>query len=92
MGLPATDTDEGLMMTSTVAVDAPATSGRRLLAVAESAAKYGCDERSVFRWADAGLIPFGVKLEALRRWDVATIDAHIAAGCPRVRNANGGGR
>jgi hypothetical protein len=44
------------------------------------AAQYHCDERSSYRWADKGLIPFGVKLGALRRWDLDEIDAHISAG------------
>jgi len=63
----------------------PMPPGRVLIDVRTVAAKYGADERSIFRWADAGKIPFGVKLGSLRRWDVSDIDAHIAAGCPRVR-------
>ena len=49
------------------------------------AQKYDSDPRSILRWADAGIIPFGIKLSALRKWDADEIDAHIAAGCPRVR-------
>lgn len=63
----------------------PMPPGRMLIDVRTVAAKYGADERSIFRWADAGKIPFGVKLGSLRRWDVSDIDAHIAAGCPRIR-------
>lgn len=63
----------------------PMPPGRVLIDVRTVAAKYGADERSIFRWADAGKIPFGVKLGSLRRWDVSDIDAHIAAGCPRIR-------
>ena len=62
----------------------PMPPGRTLINVHTVAQKYGCDERSVFRWADAGRIPFGVKLSSLRRWDIFEIDAHIAAGCPRI--------
>lgn len=56
----------------------------RMLDVAAVAAKYGCDQRTVYRWANDGLIPFGVKLCGLRRWSLAEIDSHIASGCPRV--------
>lgn len=64
----------------------PMPPGRMLIDVRTVAAKYGADERSIFRWADAGKIPFGVKLGSLRRWDVADIDAHIANGCKPVRH------
>ena len=67
----------------------PMPPGRVLIDVHVVAQKYDCDERTVFRGADAGRIPFGVKLGSLRRWDLAEIDAHIAAGCPRVRQVGG---
>lgn len=65
----------------------PMPPGRMLIDVHVVAQKYGCDERSVFRWADARRIPLGVKLGSLRRWDLSEIDAHIAAGCPRAGKA-----
>lgn len=65
----------------------PMPPGRMLIDVHAVAAKYGADERSIFRWADAGKIPFGVKLSSLRRWDLAEIDDHIAGGCKPVRAA-----
>ena len=68
----------------------PMPPGRNLIDVKIVAQKYGCDERSVFRFADAGKIPFGVKLGSLRRWDIAEIDAHIAGGCKSVRHVAGG--
>jgi predicted DNA-binding transcriptional regulator AlpA len=45
--------------------------------------------RTVYRLADAGKIPAGVKLGASRRWDIAAIESFIAAGCkaPRARGA-----
>lgn len=43
--------------------------------------------RTVYRLADAGKIPKGVKLNALRRWDLAEIQAFIASGCKPL---NGG--
>lgn len=63
----------------------PVPPGRMLIDVHIVAAKYEADVRSIFRWADAGRIPFGVKLGSLRRWDIAEIDAHIANGCPLIR-------
>ena len=72
----------------------PPPTSRRLLDVKQVAELYRADERSIFRWADAGLIPTGLKLGSLRRWDAAEIDGHIANGCPKVRtvSAIGGGR
>jgi hypothetical protein len=58
---------------------------KQLVNVTVVAAKYDCGERSVLRLADAGIIPFGIKLGSLRRWDLDEIDAHIAAGLPRVK-------
>lgn len=63
----------------------PMPPGRKLIDVHVVAAKYGVDVRSVFRWADSGRIPFGIKLGSLRRWDLAEIDAHIAGGCRPIR-------
>ena len=65
----------------------PVPPGRMLIDVQTVAAKYEADERSIFRWADAGIIPWGVKLGSLRRWDIAEIDAHIANGCRPIRSA-----
>lgn len=65
----------------------PVPPGRMLIDVHIVAAKYAADKRSIFRWADAGKIPYGVKLGSLRRWDIAEIDAHIANGCRPTRSA-----
>lgn len=62
----------------------PMPPGHVLIDVRAVAAKYGCDERSIFRWAGTR-IPFGIKLGSLRRWDVAEIDAHIANGAKPIR-------
>lgn len=72
----------------------PLPTGRRLIDVREMERLYKADDRSIFRWADAGLIPHGIKLGSLRRWDILEIEKHIAAGCPKVRNVSaiGGGR
>ena len=59
----------------------PVPPGKRLIDKHGVAAKYDVDPRSVVRYADGGIIPFGIKLGWLRKWDVDEIDAHIAAGC-----------
>jgi len=59
--------------------------GKRLIDKHVVATKYDADPRSIVRWADAGIIPHGIKLGSLRKWDADEIDAHIANGCPRVR-------
>jgi predicted DNA-binding transcriptional regulator AlpA len=50
----------------------------------------GCHWRTVYRFADAGRIPWGTKIGALRRWDLTEIDAFIANGCkpPKARGAH----
>ena len=79
------------MNATNAAVEQPSTNsrpvppGKRLINKHGVAAKYDADPRSIVRWADAGIIPYGIKLSALRKWDADEIDAHIAAGCPRVR-------
>jgi excisionase family DNA binding protein len=57
----------------------------RLIDAREAARRYGCGWRTLYRLADRGSIPPGIRLGALRRWDAAAIDAHIAAGCPPLR-------
>jgi predicted DNA-binding transcriptional regulator AlpA len=95
------DEKEKAMTTGTMTAAGPRSAnsgpppmGRRLLSVSEVAQLYRCDDRSVFRWADCGIIPTGVKLGSLRRWDAVEIERHIANGCPKVRtvSAIGGGR
>jgi predicted DNA-binding transcriptional regulator AlpA len=46
----------------------------------------GCSWRTIYRLADAGKIPAGYKLGALRRWDLLEIENFIAGGCkvPKV--------
>ena len=45
----------------------------------------GMSVRSVYRFADAGLMPWGVKVGALRRWDMDEIERWIADGCKPLR-------
>jgi excisionase family DNA binding protein len=61
---------------------------RRLGDAREVAAIVGCSERTVYRLADAGKMPFGVKLGAMRRWDLNQIEQWIEDGCKPVRTNN----
>lgn len=74
-------------LTSSDPNPAPGQPERRLIDVKEVGRLLGCSWRTVLRHADAGLIPRGAKIGALRRWDRAEIDAFIAGGCkpPRVK-------
>lgn len=44
----------------------------------------GASIRHARRLADSGLMPWGIKLGALRRWRRAEMDAWVASGCPPV--------
>lgn len=52
----------------------------------------GCSVRSVYRLCDAGKMPFGLKLNGMRRWRRAELMDWLAAGCPPVRVAKGAAR
>jgi excisionase family DNA binding protein len=56
---------------------------RRLLKADEVARRLGCSARTVYRLADGGKMPWGVKLGSLRRWDADEIECFIADGCPQ---------
>jgi excisionase family DNA binding protein len=60
---------------------------RRLLDVHDLAAMLGISWRTALRLADAGKMPRGLKLGALRRWDREEIEEWIARGCKPVRTA-----
>ena len=66
--------------------DAPT---RRLIDAREVARRLGCSWRTVYRHADMGRIPSGLKLGALRRWDAAELDEFIADGCRPPKPARG---
>ena len=53
---------------------------------------FQCSWRTVIRLADSGKIPPGYKLSALRRWDMAEIEAFIASGCKPPKATAKGGR
>lgn len=42
--------------------------------------RYKTSTRTVFRWADSGLLPPGRKLGSLRRWSLRSIEAFEASG------------
>jgi excisionase family DNA binding protein len=62
---------------------------RRLGDAKAVAALLGCSWRTVYRLADSGGIPWGVKVGSLRRWDLSEIDGFIAGGCQPVRTKGG---
>jgi predicted DNA-binding transcriptional regulator AlpA len=62
---------------------------RRLIDAKATGRVLGCSWRTVYRLADRGLIPAGLKLGSLRRWDVAEIEAFIASGCKAPKQARG---
>ena len=47
----------------------------------------GYSKRTVLRYADRGLMPFGRKIGALRRWDLDEVEQWIKDGCRPVRFA-----
>ncbi len=70
----------------------PALPPCRLADAKEVGRVLACSWRHVLRLADRGVIPWGVKLGALRRWDLAEIEEFIVAGCKPVRRGQGGER
>lgn len=52
----------------------------------------GMASRTVLRNADRGVMPWGVKIGALRRWDLDEVAAWIAAGCKPVRHVGKSGK
>jgi predicted DNA-binding transcriptional regulator AlpA len=78
------------MLTSAAHNDPPSAPSRRLIDSKEVGRLLGCSWRTVLRHADAGRIPWGIKLGALRRWDAVEIEAFIANEC-RMSSRNRGG-
>lgn len=63
-----------------------------LLRIEDVCALLRTTKRSVYRLADAGKMPFGLKLNGMRRWRKAELMDWLAAGCPPVREAKGAAR
>ena len=64
-----------------------ATRPRRMFTTKQVGERLGCSWRHVLRLADAGKMPAGLKLGALRRWDADELERWIAGGCKPVRKA-----
>jgi len=63
-----------------------------LLRIEDVCALLRTTKRSVYRLADSGKMPFGLKLNGMRRWRRAELMEWLAAGCPPVRAAKGAAR
>ncbi len=63
--------------------------GRRLVDLDVAAGKVGCSPRNWLRLCSNGKAPFGYKVGALRRWDLAELDAWIAGGSKPVGGTGG---
>lgn len=57
------------------------------LDVGDLARRYKTSVRHIYRMADSGRMPWGVKFGALRRWARREIEAWEKAGCRPVRAA-----
>jgi excisionase family DNA binding protein len=79
--LPSVETGGQATMAET------ATLSRRLIPAGRVADKLGICPRTVFRLAEEGRIPFGVKVGASRRWDETQLDSWIAGGCKPTSQA-----
>ena len=69
-------------MSVTLSTAAPTPALLDVQAVAEM---LGCSTRHVYRLSDAGKMPSPIKLGALVRWNRASLEEWIAAGCPSAR-------
>jgi hypothetical protein len=56
-----------------------------LIDVKSAAGMYSTSWRTFLRWADAGLVPWGVKIGGRRLFRVDELEAHIRDGCPPIR-------
>lgn len=65
---------------------APAT--RRMLNAKQVAERLGCNWRTIYRLADIGDMPMGVKIGGLRRWDSDELERWIGDGCNPVKQHN----
>lgn len=68
---------------STATVSPP----RRLIDAKQVGQLLRCSWRHVLRLADEGVLPWGVKLGRLRRWNLSEIESFIAGGCKPVRKS-----
>jgi len=73
-----------------------ATQEVELLTLTEAATLMGVGPRTFHRWAAIGRAPAGIKLSpgrrGARRWSKTELLRWIDAGCPDLREAEGGAR
>lgn len=67
----------------------PADSAREWFDVGDLAQRYKTSARHIYRMADCGRMPWGIKLGQLRRWSRREIEVWEAGGCKAVRSARG---
>ena len=60
--------------------------GQRLIDAKQVGVLARMSSRTVYRYADGGLMPWGVKIGHLRRWDAEVVNRWIAEGCRPVRS------
>lgn len=70
----------------------PAESAQEWYTVGDLARRFKTSVRHIYRMADAGRVPWGIKLGQLRRWSRREIVAWEAGGCKSVRAMRGAGR
>jgi predicted DNA-binding transcriptional regulator AlpA len=62
-----------------------AAKARRLGDAKQVGSRLNCSWRHVLRMADRGLMPWGLKLGSLRRWDMDELETWIKTGCKPCR-------
>ena len=67
----------------------PAESAREWLDVSDLAWRFKTSVRHIYRLADGGRMPWGIKLGQLRRWSRREIESWEAGGCKPVRSIRG---
>ena len=70
----------------------PSLPAQEYLNADDLARRYKASARSIFRWADSGLIPPGTKIGTLRRWSRHDIEQWEQDGCRPVRGGGAGAR
>jgi predicted DNA-binding transcriptional regulator AlpA len=68
---------------------APERPPRRLGDVKDVESRTHMNARTIYRYAELGLMPYGYKIGTLRRWDLDEIERWISAGCKPVRQDGG---
>lgn len=68
-----------------LADEIPQTPEIRLIDVKPASRMYSVSWRTFLRWADAGLVPWGVKISGRRLWRIDELEAHIRDGCRPIK-------